>query len=159
MTEIEKAIREFEYYIESGYGQDERPSSWSTAIALSALRAKQKRENPKPLTVDELKECVGKPVWIQYISVKYHDNGETELIEVKSVDDDLFEFWHFGDECESELSTQHYEKTFLIYDHKPKERENNESLSRNERENKKHTADKQRAYESIHRRKAGTIRG
>jgi hypothetical protein len=32
----------------------------------SALRAQQDRENPKPLTLAQLKERVGKPVWVRY---------------------------------------------------------------------------------------------
>ena len=32
-------------------------------IALSALREKQERDNPKPLTLDELREMDGEPVW------------------------------------------------------------------------------------------------
>ena len=32
-------------------------------IALSAINEKQERENPKPLTLDELREMDGEPVW------------------------------------------------------------------------------------------------
>ena len=32
--------------------------------ALAALKEKQARENPKPLTEDELRGMIGKPVWV-----------------------------------------------------------------------------------------------
>lgn len=34
--------------------------------ALAALREKQERENPKPLTEDELRQMLGEPVWCVY---------------------------------------------------------------------------------------------
>lgn len=33
-------------------------------MALAALRAQQEREDPKPLTLDELRQMDGEPVWI-----------------------------------------------------------------------------------------------
>jgi hypothetical protein len=38
---------------------------WHFVTALSALRAQQERENPKPLTLEELKERVGRPVYMR----------------------------------------------------------------------------------------------
>ena len=37
--------------------------SAALAMALDALREKQERENPKPLTLDELRGMMGEPVW------------------------------------------------------------------------------------------------
>ena len=34
--------------------------------ALAALREKQERENPEPLTEDELRGMLGEPVWCEY---------------------------------------------------------------------------------------------
>lgn len=34
-------------------------------ITLSILREKQERDNPQPLTLEQLKERIGKPVWIK----------------------------------------------------------------------------------------------
>ena len=34
------------------------------ALAISALRERIERESPKPLTLDELREMGGEPVWI-----------------------------------------------------------------------------------------------
>ena len=39
--------------------------------AIEALREKAEQENPKPLTLDELREMDGEPVWIV-------ENGETK---------------------------------------------------------------------------------
>ena len=44
-------------------------------LAVAALRAQQERENPKPLTLDELRQMDGEPVWI----VEYPDWGHWEL--------------------------------------------------------------------------------
>ena len=46
-------------------------------IALSALREKAERENPKPLTLEELKERVGKPVYRRW----RNGNGTWEVLE------------------------------------------------------------------------------
>lgn len=34
-------------------------------LALAALRTQQKAENPEPLTLDELREMDGEPVWVE----------------------------------------------------------------------------------------------
>lgn len=40
------------------------PEEIEKAMAISALREQEERENPKPLTLDELREMDGEPVWI-----------------------------------------------------------------------------------------------
>ena len=52
MSEIERAIDDFNNYVEMGYGQYFRPSSESTEIALTALKEKLEREK-NPLTWSE----------------------------------------------------------------------------------------------------------
>lgn len=51
MSEIERAIDDFNNYVEMGYGQYFRPSSESTELALTALKEKLEREK-NPLTCD-----------------------------------------------------------------------------------------------------------
>ena len=68
MTETEKALKDFEHYREFGYSKSETPSSQSLEIALTALREKAERENPKPLMWDELTALEGKPVYIKMIT-------------------------------------------------------------------------------------------
>lgn len=83
-------------------------------IALSALREKAERENPKPLTLEQLKERVGKPVWIQ----KEH-YGEYKVF--KKHHDSLNKYgkryWFADKEI---LFECHYGETWLAYDHEPK---------------------------------------
>ena len=63
MNEIERAIKDFEDFKAAGYTHSALPSSWNIELALAALRAQLARENPRPLTLDELRERDGKPVW------------------------------------------------------------------------------------------------
>ena len=99
-NKTERAVAEFEEYKNMGYGQAYRPSSEAIETALSALRA---QEN-EPLTLEQLLEMEGKPVFIGMSGTvtenKWHiithikndpcrDNGE-----VFTVSDD----WNFTDE-------------------------------------------------------------
>lgn len=56
----------FEYKTEEELLYHNRPLAISFLALIIASRAQQERENPKPLTLEELKERVGKPVWFQY---------------------------------------------------------------------------------------------
>ena len=60
MSEIENAIEQFEELKDDNYSHRSLPSSWSIELALSAILEKQARENPQPLTLDELREMGGK---------------------------------------------------------------------------------------------------
>jgi hypothetical protein len=91
-------------------------------IALSALREKQERENPKPLTLEELKERDGKPVWT--VTKGVDGSGRWELVTFTTI---CACPWHqvitmvnlLDGETEYEIST--YGKTWLAYSHEPKE--------------------------------------
>lgn len=52
--------------------------------ALAALREKQERENPKPLTEEELRQMMGEPVWCVY------EGGASWFI----VHESLFTIWN-----------------------------------------------------------------
>lgn len=41
-------------------------------MGADALRAQQERENPKPLTLDELRKMDGEPVWIDDLDEGFH---------------------------------------------------------------------------------------
>ena len=41
-------------------------SAYDSGYRAAALRAQQERENPKPLTLDELRGMVGQPVWVTH---------------------------------------------------------------------------------------------
>ena len=66
------------------------------AFAESAIREQEERENPKPLTLDELRKMDGEPVWDNFLmewcvimmdlcsgkgAVKYFDGGFNQLTE------------------------------------------------------------------------------
>lgn len=37
----------------------------ASKAAVEALREKQERENPKPLTLEEMRSMIGEPVWVK----------------------------------------------------------------------------------------------
>lgn len=76
-------------------------------LAEGAIRAQQERENPKPLTLDELREMVGEPVWIDDWFEDFHG---WELSEDAA---DYFD----GESREVE----EYGCRWVAYRHKPKE--------------------------------------
>ena len=58
----EKAIRHFERYVNDDcYTIEHREAC---RMAIDALREQEERENPKPLTLDELLKMHGEPVWV-----------------------------------------------------------------------------------------------
>lgn len=70
-------------------------------LALAALRAQQERENPKPLTLEQLKEREGKPV---YIIDTYHGG---------------MKIWNIWDDSMDEEEEREYGKTWNAYDYEP----------------------------------------
>jgi hypothetical protein len=74
-------------------------------MAWVALQQQEERENPKPLTLEQLKERVGKWIWKQ--SLTGHFNGWKRL--EKYIADHPKDF--------------HYGERWLAYDHPPKEAE------------------------------------
>lgn len=72
--ETKKAIKHFEDEIRfceraTAGNIVQRTEDWTLTLeankaALAALREKQERENPKPLTEEELRWMMGQPVWI-----------------------------------------------------------------------------------------------
>jgi acyl-CoA reductase-like NAD-dependent aldehyde dehydrogenase len=64
MCDIDKAIEQYKDYQESGWSKSEVPNSYYLMLAIAALKEKQARENPKPLTLEQLKQREGKPVWV-----------------------------------------------------------------------------------------------
>ncbi len=94
-------------------------------IAKEALREKAERENPKPLTLDELREMVGEPVYIvQLIDGKLNFDSELSRWDILTAidDDDSDEddptAWFTEDENEI---LEDYDETWIVYRYKPKE--------------------------------------
>lgn len=89
-------------------------------MAISALREKQERENPKPLTLEELKDRHGKPIYA------VDGEGHACWVVVNAFDeecaDNEFGAWQFfyydmQDCTKDEL----HPMGWLAYDHEPKE--------------------------------------
>lgn len=60
MSEIERAIKDLNEYLDNDYFVLE---GGTVATALIALREQAERENPKPLTLDEIRQMDGEPIW------------------------------------------------------------------------------------------------
>lgn len=84
-------------------------------LILAALREKQERENPEPLTLEELRHMDGEPVWI----VAKHYRTFADVVQVMGRDkgDDFvgFKICH-------NLQENGHGKTWNAYRHKPKEK-------------------------------------
>ena len=79
-------------------------------IVLDALREKAEREDPKPLTIEELKQMIGEPVWVQGPGIPEY--GRWGIVEDA-----------FGNSLYllNDFSCHDIGKTWLAYRHKPKE--------------------------------------
>lgn len=82
-------------------------------IALAALRAQQEQQNPLPLTVGELKERVGKPVWLQ-------DVEKPIVSEWKICIWDRGKYLSLVGVHQRAYLIEEYGYTWLTYDHEPK---------------------------------------
>lgn len=120
MSEIEQAICYFEWRKQSITLDD--AVSVHEQTALEALREKQERENPQPLTLEQLKERVGNPVWI--VDTVCH---EVECLRFHTVishgytNDKDYRFEQFGTDIGIIRWECKYGETWLAFDHPPKE--------------------------------------
>jgi hypothetical protein len=85
---------------------------------LEALREKSERKNPKPLTLEELKQRVGKPVWVVTLS-KGHESARWRVLERIELEIQ-WEYYHFGNAVKDGAG---YGTTWLSYVHEPAESE------------------------------------
>ena len=78
-------------------------------LASAALREKAERENPKPLTIEELKQMKGEPVWVQSPGVPEY--GRWAIVEDA-----------FGNSLYlvNDFTCHDIGKTWEAYRHKPK---------------------------------------
>lgn len=91
-------------------------------MALTSLREKLERDNPQSLTLDELRERDGKPVWVQ--NVKHPERSRWELM-VNAVYSFVNQEYSFQTCWPQKLVCyrrgKDYGKTWLAYDYQPKE--------------------------------------
>ncbi len=109
----EKAAAWFEFQVKRGYGVLYK-------MAAEALREKAERENPKPLTLEEVLE-INDPVWLEYKegSRLYWISDWAQV--TKGSTPSRVAIWWFGNECEETPRYDDYGKTWLAYRHKQKE--------------------------------------
>lgn len=92
------------------------PEEIEKAMAISALREQEERENPKPLTLDELREMDGEPVWIR----AKHYGIYADIVNIMGKEDGERRV-HFS--INYRLQENGCGKTWLAYRNKPKEDE------------------------------------
>lgn len=83
-------------------------------MAKAALREKAERENPQPLTLEELRQMDREPVWIK----ADHYGLFADVVKIRGREDgDCF----VGVKICYWLQENGYSKTWIAYRHKPKE--------------------------------------
>ena len=93
--------------------------------AIDALREKAEREDPKPLTFEELQEMVGEPVWT--VGVSFNDGTWAGWDIIENLDDRGIDFgfstesaeWWSYNLCDSDGKLLGC--AWCVYRHKPKE--------------------------------------
>lgn len=112
--EIQQAIKWFANSCEPPCSEECEQCKMES-IALAVLRKEQERKNPKPLTLEELKERVGKPVWCEMQPNFYKCGviGEKRVSEHKKR---LVIGFSYGWEWIEDIIQRG-----KIYDHEPKE--------------------------------------
>jgi hypothetical protein len=126
-------VTEIENYLARTDDQYETGTSWQFArsmmnlaayvrenrkIIIQSFHEQQSRENPKPLTLEELKQRKEKPVWIITLS-KGHENARWRVLTKVEYSSHYF-FFKFDNSIKD---CAEYGKTWLAYDHEPAERE------------------------------------
>ena len=95
----------------------------AACVALECLREKVDRENPKPLTIEQLRQMDGEPVWVA--DLREPDQSGCCVIYADKVSLPIY-----GDKyCTAAIpgientwyAFNTYEKEWLAYRHKPKE--------------------------------------
>lgn len=95
------------------FGEDIEPAY---NIALSALRAQQQRENPQPLTSEELRQMIGEPIFIKR---KYEAVGHWKILDSYGKCSITEETFNFSDDDFEFL--KNYGIVWLAYRYPPKE--------------------------------------
>lgn len=88
--------------------------------ALEALREKVERENPEPLTLDELRQMDGEPVWIQNIKNPERSRWELMTYAIYSETIKMYQVRTcFAQKLACIRWSDNYGKTWLAYRIKP----------------------------------------
>lgn len=91
------------------------------AVGIAALRAQQEQEDPKTLTLDELRQMEGEPVWVVYdVAVEGIDLlSFWALVEVAEAS--IFLTNNLGGRTEYAADVEFEDDGITVYRHKPKE--------------------------------------
>lgn len=121
--DIEEAIKTLEVAIAEV--EWDYPMEYAVAfdMAIAALRAQQETENPMPLTLDELREMNGEPVWVS-ASENWRKSGVYEgwcLVRLHTDDNKIRVYLYDTRFGASYFAQQDYGISWLAYRHKPKE--------------------------------------
>ena len=99
-------------YDEYGLGIDDELNE-AMLMAIAALREKAEREDPRPLSLKEMRQMDGEPVWIK----ADHYGVFADVVKISGRDDgDNF----VGVKLCYRLQENGYGKTWIAYRHKPK---------------------------------------
>lgn len=81
--------------------------------AIAALREQEKRENPQPITIDELRQMDGQPVWVVPLDPEHANTAWEEycVLDGDEADAPGIEYWAW--------SLKEYGETWIAYRHKP----------------------------------------
>lgn len=122
IRELESAIKLSRYYlgVTTGLGDQLAINGLTRNIesrekAIAALREQEERENPKPLTIEELRQMDGEPVYVIPLEKSLKDKSWEEWCVMDGDEAEVpgIEYWSWN------LSA--YGKTWIAYRHKPKE--------------------------------------
>lgn len=106
MNEIERAIKRHHDLTD---GLNSETFSEYRELVLAALREKTERDDPKPLTLEELRERDGKPVWCREIGAGIEEWTIGDPRKRRRIG--LMQAFYFSN----------YGTTWLAYDYPPKE--------------------------------------
>ena len=88
-------------------------------VALQALQEKAERDNPQPLTIEQLRQMDGEPVWVKVLSPIGDVKDSWFLIDCENREVELInseEYLLYPDELNYE-----YGNYYVAYKYKPKE--------------------------------------
>lgn len=122
---IQEAIEDMEARLFCHTGIADHPEPKRVAVlelTLEVLREKQERENPEPLTIAELRQMDGEPVYLHTFSSVQRKTNIAQWAIIEAAGDANAVFLRAG--CNSRLTKWfcNYGKTWNAYRHKPKEK-------------------------------------
>lgn len=116
VNEIEKAIQEF---IDNAFHESLKPdiSIKSKALAIVALHEKLERERPEPISLEQLRQMDGNPVWVE-CTEEYNSVKKWDIVCFNQHDGIINKYFPFR---HAPLSMLEYGETWLAYTHKPEQ--------------------------------------